>query len=163
MWLPVLYPLSYAMCAFSRPFINSIYNAPLNIKPIYQTSSHTLTDKIPLSVGREAGYICLHHLQVHSQPIVCPRAKLQLAFLCIKGEPAHIDVAGALKDPWCGEKHEKAKDYRQGCFYTYCNAPTESYLRNREREKLMIWYFRALLENIFKYSGIKRAEGDWKK
>lgn len=67
-----------------------------------------LTYQVPLSTGDVAGDICLQHLQVQSEASVRPGAKFQVTFLNIEWEPEHIDVAGALEDPWDGgEKSQK--------------------------------------------------------
>lgn len=57
-----------------------------------------LTDKIPLAVGYVSGCVHIQHLEVQQPAVVCPGAKLQVALLYVKGEPAHINVAGALQD-----------------------------------------------------------------
>lgn len=56
-----------------------------------------LTHEVPLSVGDVSGDISLDHLQVQRPAAVRPRAELQVAALHIKGKPADVDVAGALK------------------------------------------------------------------
>ncbi len=57
-----------------------------------------LTNQVPFPVSDVSGNIGLHHLQVQRPSAVRPRAELQITPLNIKREPAHIDVAGALKD-----------------------------------------------------------------
>lgn len=64
-----------------------------------QACLFSLTDEVPLSVGDVVRDVSLQHLQVQRPAPVRPGAKLQLAPLDIEGEPAHVDVAGALEDP----------------------------------------------------------------
>lgn len=62
-----------------------------------------LTHEIPFSIGDIAADICLLHLQVQGPPSIRPGSKLQFALLHVKGEPAHINVAGALEYACVGD------------------------------------------------------------
>lgn len=57
-----------------------------------------LTNQVPFAVSDVSGDIRLHHLQVQRPSSVRPGAELQIAALNVEREPAHVDVARALKD-----------------------------------------------------------------
>ena len=59
-----------------------------------------LTHEVPLPIGDVGGDVHVHHLQVQQPAVVGPRAELEVALLHVEGEPADVDVAGALQDPW---------------------------------------------------------------
>lgn len=73
-----------------------------------------LTHKVPFSIGNVACNVSLNHLQVQRPASIRPRAELQITALHIKGEPSHIDVAGALKYP-C--EHNTQNQYRKQTFW----------------------------------------------
>ncbi len=56
------------------------------------------TYEVPFPVGYVGGDVYVPHLEVEQPAVVGPGAKLQVTSLDIEGEPAHIDVAGALQD-----------------------------------------------------------------
>lgn len=58
----------------------------------------SLTHKVPLPIGNVCRCVHIQHLEVQQPAVVCPRAKFQVTFLHVEGEPTHVDVAGALQD-----------------------------------------------------------------
>lgn len=73
-----------------------------HISPIYARAhwfgNLPLTHEVPLPIRYVRGSVHIQHLEVQQPAVVCPGAKFQVTLLHVEGEPAHVDVAGALQD-----------------------------------------------------------------
>lgn len=64
----------------------------------FYSSDLLLTHEVPLSIRDVRGRVYIQHLEVQQPAVVRPRAEFQVALLHVEGEPANVDVAGALQD-----------------------------------------------------------------
>lgn len=81
------------------------------VSHVWNTVSYSVgTDKMPLCILTESGRVCfptvhsspvaIIHGQVHQALMVGPSAKLEVAYLLIKGKPGHVHLAGRLEYAW---------------------------------------------------------------